>query len=103
MNKGYFGRRRLVERFSCFLTGKYFDADNNPRELGCEDISSRGARVFTALPLAVNSHLSFDIATRRSSLLSLEGTVRWCKKAIQGYRSGIVFDRNLPIDLKRVI
>lgn len=103
MNQGYFGRRRLVERFICFLTGKYFDIDHVPHELGCEDISSKGARVFTALPLTVNSHLSFDIATRKKSLLSLEGTVCWCKKAIHGYRSGIAFDRDLPIDVTRII
>lgn len=103
MNKGYFGKRRLVERFACFLTGRYFDQDKNYCKLDCEDISLKGARILTPFPLAVNSHLSFDVMTKKADFLALAGTVCWSKKSTRGYRSGIVFDSDLYLDIKRII
>ena len=103
MNQGYFGKKRLVERFVCLLTGKYFDENNSPCKLDCEDISLKGARVLTPLPLMINSHLSFDVTTKKADLLALAGTVCWSKKSTRGYRSGVAFDQDLQLDIGRII
>ena len=103
MDVGYFDHRRLTKRFLCCLSGRYATEDNVFTELGCENISKKGARVLTLQPLAVNTHFRFDVTTTKMSLLPLEGRVRWCNKTTYGYRSGIAFDRELRVDLKRII
>ena len=103
MNIGYFDHRRLTKRFLCFLSGRYTTAENICAELGCEDISKKGARVLTAEPLPVDSHFSFDVTTTKMSLLPLEGRVRWCNKTVHGYRSGIAFDRELTFNVRSII
>jgi hypothetical protein len=95
--------RRLVERLPCFLSGRYTSSSSYFCELGCEDISPKGAKVFTLDPLKEKSYLRFDINTKKRDLYAIDGKVCWTKKAVHGWHSGIAFDKNLPFDLKKII
>jgi len=98
-----FGYRRAYQRLPCLLsaTCKTYEATEYPAT--CYDISYKGAGVITNGPLAIDHGLTLELKTVRSGLLSLEGTVRWCKKVAKGWQAGIMFDRILPFELERLI
>jgi hypothetical protein len=98
----YFSQRRLVKRSNCCLKGKYAVEDSSSHELHCEDISSKGARVRTVHPLAVNSSFSFDIAAENADPMPVAGKVCWCKQTSHGFRAGICFDRTVTVDVNAV-
>ena len=103
MEIGQENERRLAKRTPCFLAGRYTSKESYFCELGCEDISVKGVKVFTLSPLKVDSYLRFDITTKKRSLIPVEGKICWSKKAVHGWHSGITFDRDLSFDVKKII
>ena len=103
MEVGYDNERRAVERTPCFLAARYTCPGNYFSELGCEDVSPKGAKVFSLHPLKVNSYLKFDITTKKRHLMPVEGKICWSKKAIHGWHAGIAFNKDLPFDVRKII
>jgi PilZ domain-containing protein len=103
MEIGPENERRITKRMPCILSGRYTSRGSYFCELGCEDISIKGAKVFTLQPLKVNNYLRFDITTKKRSLVPVDGKVCWSRKAVHGWHSGITFDKDLPFDVKRII
>ena len=103
MDSEEFGCRRKVERLFCSLTGFCVPCDDTYYHIKCENISLKGAMIFSPMPLDVNAHIQLEVTTKKMDHLQLQGTVCWCKKDPDGWRAGIAFDRELPFDLEKIL
>ena len=102
MNEGNFFQRRTVERIPCFLTGDYILPDSTLNNVRCEDISTKGTAVVTLRALPVDGNVKIEVDTRADQPISFEGKVLWCKRGLNGWRSGIFFDNDLLLDIKKI-
>lgn len=98
-----FGHRRGAKRRSCFLVGGYVMLDKAPYVAKYSDISLDGIGVVTEQPLPVNMHVKVALNTKKKGLMLVDGKICWCKTATRGWRSGIVFDRKLSVELTMII
>ncbi|MEI8348510.1 MAG: PilZ domain-containing protein [Candidatus Omnitrophota bacterium] len=98
-----FGYRRAYKRLPCLLSATYKTHEVTQCQATCYDISYKGAGIIASEPLAIDHGLTLELNTMRSGLLSLEGTVRWCKKVSKGWQAGIMFDKILPFELERLV
>lgn len=104
MYEEYFDYRREFKRFSCFFSGDYTVSSVKSafNEVKIEDISYKGAKIFTAGPLCINTQIKIKTAGKHIDFLSLKGNIRWCKKVSKGWQSGIIFNKILPFEIKKV-
>jgi len=98
-----FGQRRSSKRKACFLVGGYVMLDKAPYVAKYCDISLDGIGVVTEQPLPVNMHVRVALNTKKKGLMLVDGKICWCKNAGKGWRSGIVFDRKLSVELTMII
>jgi hypothetical protein len=99
-----FGYRREFNRLSCALGGNYASAAGISRSIQCKDISVKGAGVIVSFPLQIDSQVKIDVTTQRNLPLLLAGRICWCKKISEDcWHAGIMFNRQLPFELKKII
>ena len=98
-----FGYRRAAKRIICSLKGIFVSIDNIKHQIKCEDITSRGARVFAPVRFDIDSYVRFNINARKVGDLPLEGKVCWCRRRSNGWQAGIRFNRDLTVNLKDII
>lgn len=98
-----FGQRRSYKRKDCFLVGGYVMLDKAPYVAKYCDISLEGIGVITERPLPVGMHVRVALNTKKKGLMLVDGKICWCKTADKGWRSGIVFDRKLSVELTMII
>lgn len=105
MCEEYFDYRREFKRYPCFFSGNYkvSSAKDSLKEVKIEDISYKGAKVFTMDHLNINTQIEINTSVKRIDFLSLEGNIRWCKKVSGGWQSGIVFNKVLPFEIKKIV
>ena len=103
MDREEFGSRRAVERLFCSLNGFCTPCDDTYYHIKCENISIKGAMIFSPLPLEINTYLNIDLTTKKRDHLPVKGRVCWCKKDSDGYRAGIAFDKELPFNLEKIL
>lgn len=99
----YFGCRRQYRRVPCSLRGRYLTGDDLSHKIHCKDISVKGARVVSPLPLPVRSSARLEVDAKRAGKLTLEGEVRWCRKEGGNWQAGITFDRELATLLNNIV
>ncbi len=103
MGTEQFGYRRKVERLFCSLNGFCTPGESDYYHIRCENISVKGAMIFSPLPLDVNTYVDIELATKRMGHLAAAGRVCWCKKDPDGWRAGVAFDKELPFDLEKIL
>lgn len=98
-----FGFRREVKRLSCDLKGTYVSGGIS-HEVQSKDISNKGLGVITATPLQIDSQVKLEMSTKNKVPLLLAGRVCWCRKLDEDWwRSGVIFNRPLPFELKKIV
>jgi hypothetical protein len=103
MQEEVFVYRRTAKRLPCFFRGSYISQGNISHAAVCNDISSKGAGVTTSTLLPLNTQVKMKFDTGKINPLLLEGRVCWCRKTLDKWQAGIVFNRDLPFDLEKVI
>jgi hypothetical protein len=103
MHEENYGYRREGKRVSCFLAGNFLSSKNVSHKLVCYDLSYKGMGIIVPRPLRINTQIKAEISAKNDNQLSLQGKVCWCKKASNGWRSGIAFNRALPFALKKIV
>ncbi len=98
-----FGHRRTSKRMSCFLVGGYVMLDKAPYVAKYCDISLDGIGVITEQPLPVGTHVRVALNTKKKGLMLVDGKICWCKNPGKNWRSGVVFDRKLSVELATII
>ena len=93
------GYRRTTKRMPCSLTGRFLAQDKTLSAVTCQDISTEGAGVTTAVHLPINTYVTIGMDTKKKNCLLLEGRVCWCKRILSGWHAGIKFDRPLPFEM----
>ena len=96
MDSEEFGSRRAADRLSCSFTGICIPCEDTYYHIKYEDISPKGVRIFSPLPLDINTYVKLEITATRIGHLQLEGRVCWCRKELDGWRAGIAFDKTYP-------
>jgi hypothetical protein len=99
-----FGYRREFKRLPCTLKGSHTASTGVSYAIQCKDISAKGAGLITDAPLQIDSQVKIDLTTRKKLPLLLAGRVCWCKKVHDdNWHAGVMFNRQLPFELARII
>lgn len=99
-----FGYRREAQRLNCPLVGNYVAANGISYQVKCQDISNKGLGLEISTPLQIDSQVKIELSTKRRLSVLLTGRVRWCNKISEDYwRTGVVFNKILPFDLKNIV
>jgi hypothetical protein len=103
MAKRAFSEKRLFDRTTCSMPGRYVLKDISSGTFVCKDISPKGLGIETNRPLPVDTKVRIEITTKKKVPLMLEGKVRWSRKEDKSYRVGLEFNEPLFILLSLVI
>ena len=98
-----FDYRRTNKRLPYFRRGVCVLPDNTDCRMHCRDVSSKGLGIKAQRPLIVNSQVKVKLDVEDKNSLLFEGKVCWCKKTSNEWCAGVVFNRNLPFEIERIL